>query len=111
MDKLIGEIVEIMNSIKYKPHWGKPAKRNSGVLMCAEDIERLSKALASHINKDYIKKETVDKDKKRKKELRLAECAICPWSFKKREGKIKCDWDGLEPQSCDKIKECGYWEA
>ncbi len=44
-----------------------------------------------------------------KKYIKLGECAICSYSFKKEKGKLKCNWDEDRKNSpdCGTIKECG----
>lgn len=38
--------------------------------------------------------------------VRLGACAICPYSDKKQNKKLKCHWDNYNPDFCVKVKVC-----
>ena len=39
--------------------------------------------------------------------IRLGECAICSYSDKKQEKKLRCNWSDKKSELCNKIKKCG----
>ena len=43
--------------------------------------------------------------------IHLGECAICPYSDKKRDKKLRCHWSDTKSEPCNKIKKCGSFPA
>ena len=40
--------------------------------------------------------------------IRLGECAICPYSTKKKDKQLRCHWSDSKPATrCGKIRKCG----